>query len=247
RFDPMEHEKMSSVCWKASEFREENEKDKSINEYRIGVYTGYSASIFWLSWVCFVFSIFGISSNYWTKDGSSIFELPDLAFIKAARAFYVLGVITAGLSFICAVVFIFVGGWRRFSLFMFKLSTYVTATFFLIANTVFGTGLKLATMPLFFIDKSIKPRPSYAYFCMVAAGVVATACGALVIKQRMQARKAGRPKLPRKIKPGEESQEGEDVPESDDVSGEALQSEDNIEIPVPEVEDENDCCEIFCC
>ena len=69
---------MANQCWKTKTFEEENEEDGSIEIHSIGLFNGKSAAIFWLSGLCFITSVLGVSLDNWTQNGPSLFGQPDL-------------------------------------------------------------------------------------------------------------------------------------------------------------------------
>ena len=101
----------------------------------------------------------------------------------------------------------------------------LSVVFLFIGDTVFGIGSLIAS-------RGIKPRPAIAYFFMLAALAMAISCVGLTNRQGAAAKKAGRPARPRRIAPGEEPPNGEDV--SEPGTEEATAPEDNPDDPAPE-------------
>ncbi|KAI0241375.1 hypothetical protein LSAT2_028755, partial [Lamellibrachia satsuma] len=214
RIVSMDREQIINLCWNTRTFTEKNKEDGSIEIHRVSLITGKSAIFFWLSGVCFITSIVGVSLKSWIKTEFGLFDMHSRL---ATKAFCVMGVITAGCSFTCAAVYIFVDVVpKRLSMFLFQVSMDVTAVFFLITDIGFMIGLTVLSTKAFMMVSS-------AYFCMIAALVFAGICSLVAKKQSKQAEKAGRPKRTPKVKLRTRKLEVEDVEDEDndveDVEG----------------------------
>ncbi|KAI0212849.1 hypothetical protein LSAT2_002174, partial [Lamellibrachia satsuma] len=112
------------------------------------------------------------------------------AYVRATQAFCVMGVITAGIMFISAVIYNLIHAVPKgFALGMFSFFAIATGSIVLLGVFYFiGIASYVGGAA---INKYIIFPPSYAYGCIIAAMAVAGGCEGVAFKQQKRAKEAG--------------------------------------------------------